>query len=69
MSSQHILCIITEEVLEGTHGCCIAVSDTARSRFDLYRKHPIKILDQKDCVTRHTTVKFFKDQWSNHYEE
>jgi hypothetical protein len=34
-----------------------------------YPEHPIKILDQKDCVTRHKTVKFFKVQWSNHSEE
>jgi hypothetical protein len=34
-----------------------------------YPEHPIKILDQKDCVTRHKTIKFFKIQWSNHTEE
>jgi hypothetical protein len=33
-----------------------------------YPEHPIKILDQKDCVTRHKTIKFFKIQWSNHSE-
>jgi hypothetical protein len=27
-----------------------------------YPKHPIKILDQKDRVTRHKTIKFFKIQ-------
>jgi hypothetical protein len=32
-------------------------------------KHPIKILDQKDRVTRRKTIKFFKIQWSNHSEE
>jgi hypothetical protein len=31
--------------------------------------HPIKVLDQKDHVTRHKTIKFFKIQWSNHSEE
>jgi hypothetical protein len=31
-----------------------------------YPKHPIKILDQKDRVTRCKTIKFFKIQWSNH---
>jgi hypothetical protein len=25
-----------------------------------YSKHPIKVLDQKDCVTRRKTIKFFK---------
>jgi hypothetical protein len=34
-----------------------------------YPKHPIKVLDQKDCVVRHKTIKFFKVQWSNHSEE
>jgi hypothetical protein len=34
-----------------------------------YPEHPIKILDQKDRVTRHKTIKFFKVQWSNHSEE
>jgi hypothetical protein len=31
-----------------------------------YPKHPIKVLDQKDHVTRRKTLKFFKIQWSNH---
>jgi hypothetical protein len=34
-----------------------------------YREHPIKILDQKDRVTRRKTNKFFKIQWSKHSEE
>jgi hypothetical protein len=34
-----------------------------------YPEHPIKILDQKDRVTRHKTIKFFKIQLSNHSEE
>jgi hypothetical protein len=34
-----------------------------------YPEHPIKILDQKSCVTRRKTVKFFKIQWSNHTTE
>jgi hypothetical protein len=31
-----------------------------------YPERPIKILDQKDRVTRCKTIKFFKIQWSNH---
>jgi hypothetical protein len=39
-------------------------------RADLsYPEHPIKVLDQKDHVTRCKTIKFFKIQWSNHSEE
>jgi hypothetical protein len=34
-----------------------------------YPEHPIKILDQKDHVTRHKMIKFFKIQWSNHTED
>jgi hypothetical protein len=34
-----------------------------------YPEHSIKVLDQKDRVTRHKTIKFFKIQWSNHSEE
>jgi hypothetical protein len=34
-----------------------------------YSEHPIKILDQKDRVTRYKTIKFFKIQWRNHTEE
>jgi hypothetical protein len=34
-----------------------------------YPEHPLKILDQKDRVTRRKTIKFFKVQWSNHSEE
>jgi hypothetical protein len=34
-----------------------------------YPEHPIKVLDQKDCVTRHKAIKFFKIQWRNHSEE
>jgi hypothetical protein len=35
----------------------------------IYPEHPVKILDQKDCVTRRKTIKFFKIEWSNHTEE
>jgi hypothetical protein len=34
-----------------------------------YPEHPIIVLDQKDRVTRHKTIKFFKIQWSNHIIE
>jgi hypothetical protein len=34
-----------------------------------YLEHLIKVLDQKDRVTRRKTLKFFKIQWSNHFEE
>jgi hypothetical protein len=34
-----------------------------------YPEYLIKVLDQKDRVTRRKTLKFFKIQWSNHSEE
>jgi hypothetical protein len=34
-----------------------------------YPVHLIKILDQKEHVTRRKAIKFFKTQWSNHIEE
>ena len=34
-----------------------------------YEEHPIKILDQKERVTRQKTLQFFKIQWSNHSED
>jgi hypothetical protein len=34
-----------------------------------YSEHPIKVLDQKDRVTRCKTPKFFKIQWINHSKE
>jgi hypothetical protein len=33
-----------------------------------YPEHPIKILDQKNYVTRRKMIKFYKIQWSNHTE-
>jgi hypothetical protein len=34
-----------------------------------YPEHPVKILNQKSCVTRRKTIKFYKIQWSNHTVE
>jgi hypothetical protein len=34
-----------------------------------YLEHPIKVLDQKDRVTRRKIIKFFKIQWSNHTKD
>jgi hypothetical protein len=34
-----------------------------------YPEHSIKVLDQKDRVTRCKIIKFFKIKWSNHSEE
>ena len=34
-----------------------------------YVEHPIKILDEKERVTRNKVVKFYKVQWQNHSED
>jgi hypothetical protein len=34
-----------------------------------YLEHPIKVLDQKDRIMRRKIIKFFKIQWSNHFEK
>jgi hypothetical protein len=48
----------------------VVLPEVAPLEADLsYPEHPTEILDQKDRVTRHKTIKFFKVQWSNHSEE
>ena len=34
-----------------------------------YVEHPIKILDEKERMTRNRVVKFYKVQWRNHSED
>jgi len=34
-----------------------------------YIEHPVKILDEKERVTRNKVVKFYKVQWQNHSED
>jgi hypothetical protein len=34
-----------------------------------YLKHPIRILDQKDRITRKRTLKFYKVQWNQHTKD
>jgi hypothetical protein len=48
----------------------VVVDDVSPLDADLsYREHPVKILGQKDWVTRHQTIRFFKVQWSHHSEQ
>ena len=35
----------------------------------MYIEHPVKILDEKERVTRNNVVKFYKVQWQNHSED
>jgi hypothetical protein len=34
-----------------------------------YAEYPVRILDQKDRVTRNRMIKFYKVQWNKHSEE
>ena len=34
-----------------------------------YAEYPIRVLDQKDRVTRRHTIKFYKVQWNQHTED
>ena len=34
-----------------------------------YSKHPIRVLDQKDRITRKRTLEFYKVQWNQHTED
>jgi hypothetical protein len=51
-------------MFEGT--CGLVLLEVTPLEADLSNpEHPIKVLDQKDRVTRRKTIKFFKVQWSN----
>jgi hypothetical protein len=47
----------------------IEVTDVALEPDLTYSEHPIRILDQKDRVTRRKILKFYKIQWSQHTED
>jgi hypothetical protein len=34
-----------------------------------YSEHPIRVLDQKDGITRKRTLKFYKVQWNQHTKD
>jgi hypothetical protein len=55
---------------------CLRVPDQAMDVSDVnlepnltYSEYPIRVLDQKDRVTRKRTLKFYKVQWNRHTEE
>jgi hypothetical protein len=47
----------------------IEVTDVVLEPDLSYSEHPIRVLDQKDRVTRRKTLKFYKIQWNQHSEE
>jgi hypothetical protein len=54
---------------------CLRISDQTMNVVDVnlepyltYSEHPIRVLDQKDRITRKRTLKFYKVQWNQHTE-
>jgi hypothetical protein len=47
----------------------IEVTDVALESDLTYSEHPIRVLDQKDRITRRKTLKFYKIQWNQHSED
>jgi hypothetical protein len=47
----------------------IEVTDVALEPDLTYSEHPIRVLDQKDMITRRKTLKFYKIQWNQHSED
>jgi hypothetical protein len=55
---------------------CLRVPDRTIEVIDVvlepdltYSEHPVRVLDQKDRVTRRKTLKFHKIQWNQHSED
>jgi hypothetical protein len=47
----------------------VEVTDVALEPDLTYSDHPIRVLDQKDMITRRRTLKFYKIQWNQHTED
>jgi hypothetical protein len=47
----------------------IDVADVALEPYLTYLEHPIRVLDQKDRITRKRTLKFYKVQWNQHTKD
>jgi hypothetical protein len=47
----------------------VEVTDVALEPDLTYSEHHIRVLDQKDRITRRRTLKFYKIQWNQHKED
>jgi hypothetical protein len=47
----------------------VEVTDVALEPDLTYSEHPIRVLDQKDRITRRRNLKFYKIQWNQHTED
>jgi hypothetical protein len=67
-SSRYLPRVTAKEVFKRTMD--FVLPEVAPHEADLtYPEYPVKILDQKNHVTQHKSIKFFKVQWSNHTKE
>jgi hypothetical protein len=55
---------------------CLQVPDKVVEASDVnleldltYSKHPVKIVDQQERITRRKIIKFYKVQWNKHFED
>jgi hypothetical protein len=55
---------------------CLRIPDQTSNVVDVtlepdltYSEYPIRVLDQKDKITRKRTLKFYKVQWNQHTED
>jgi hypothetical protein len=55
---------------------CLRIPDRTIDMMDVtlepyltYSEHPIRVLDQKDRITRKRTLKFYKVQWNKHTKD
>jgi hypothetical protein len=47
----------------------VEVADVSLEPDLTYSEHPIRVLDQKDRITRRRTLKFYNIQWNQHTED
>jgi hypothetical protein len=47
----------------------VEVTDVVLEPDLTYSEHPIRVLDQKDRITRRKILKFYKIQWNQHSED
>jgi hypothetical protein len=47
----------------------VEVIDVALEPDLTYLEHPVRVLDQKDRITRRRTLKFYKIQWNQQTED
>ena len=67
-SAQCVPCIPIKEV-SLVPDRTIDVMDVTLEPDLTYSEHPVRVLDQKDRITRRRVLKFYKIQWNQHTED